>query len=119
MALVEIARFLDATEAQVVASALRSGDIYVLVQGETLALMDANLINAMGGLRLWVPEADAEAARAFIGANRARPSTLDPLPAGEAAGRTVMSLLLTLLTGSIVPLRPKRPERLGDGRLGE
>jgi len=115
MDMVQVAQFLDPTEAQVVASGLRSGDIFVHVQGELLGQMDVNLVYAMGGLRLWVPRDDVEDARAFINANRRRPSELAPLPVAESAVRTVVSLLLTFLTGSVVPLRPRRPERLGEG----
>ena len=86
----------------------------VHLQGELLGQMDVNLVYAMGGIRLWVPTDDAEDARAFINASRRQPSELAPLPRAESAVRTVASLLLTFLTGAIVPLRPRRPERLGD-----
>jgi hypothetical protein len=119
MDMVQVARFLDPTEAQVVASALRSGGMLVHVQGETLGQMDMNLVYAMGGLRLWVPEAEAEDARAFINASRRQPSTLAPLPAAESAVRTTLSLLLTLLIGAVVPLRPRRPERLRESATAD
>jgi hypothetical protein len=115
MDMVQVARFLDPTEAQVVASALRSGGMLVHIQGEVLGQMDVNLVYAMGGIRLWVPEDDAEDARSFINASRCQPSDLAPLPVAEATVRTVLSFLLTFLFGSVVPLRPRRPERLGDG----
>ena len=114
MALVEVARFLDITEAQVVASALRSGGIFVFLQNEVISRMDVNLAYAAGGVRLWVPEAEAEDAKSFIAASRVKPSTAAPLQKAEAGARTIVSLLLTLLTGSVVPLRPRRPARLGD-----
>ena len=41
------------------------------------------------------------------------------LRVAEAAARTLASLLLTLVTGLVMPLRPRRPERLGDGPLAE
>ena len=112
--MVQVARFLDPTEAQVVASALRSSGMPVHVQGEAVGQMDVNLVYAMGGIRLWVPEDEAEDARAFINASRRQPSSLAPLPVPEATVRTALSFLLTFLTGSVVPLRPRRPERLGD-----
>ena len=119
MALVEVARFLDLTEAQVVASALRSGGLFVFVQNEVIGRMDVNLLYAVGGIRIWVPEAEAADARAYIAASRRQPSSLEPLPAAEATARSLASLLLTLVTGVVTPLRPRRPERLGDGPMAE
>ncbi len=119
MALVEVARFLDMTEAQVVASALRSAGVFVFVQNEVMGQMDVNLLYAIGGVRLWVPEEDFEDARAYIAASRRTPSQTAPLPVAEAATRTVASLLLTLLFGFVVPLRPRRPERLGEGAAAD
>ena len=114
MDMVQVARFLDPTEAQVVAAALRSGGVLVHLQGEVLGQMDVNLVYAIGGIRVWVPEGDAEDARAFINASRRQPSSLSPLPVAEATLRVALSFLLTFIFGSIVPLRPRRPERLGD-----
>jgi hypothetical protein len=114
MALVKIARFLDLTEAQVVASALRSGGVHVLVQNEAIGRIDINLRYAVGGFQIWVPEADAPDSYAFIAAARRQPSTLKPLPVAEATFRTALSLVLTFLTGTVVPLRPRRPQRLDD-----
>ena len=119
MALVEVARFLDLTEAEVVASVLRSSGMFVFVQNEIIGQMNVNLRYAMGGLRIWVPGADAADARTFIAASRRQPSTLEPLPVAEATVRTALSFLLTFLTGSVVPLRPRRPERLGDEQLAD
>jgi hypothetical protein len=119
MALVEVARFLDLAEAQVVASALRSGGIFVFEQNEVLGRLDVNLVYAMGGVRIWVPEDEADDAREFISQSRRQPSTLEPLPAVEATTLTLMSMLLTLATGIVLPLRPRRPERLGDGQMAE
>jgi len=114
VALVEVARFLDLTEAEVAASALRSGGIFVVLQNEVITRMDVNLAHAVGGVRLCVPQDDAADARAFIAEHRRRPSDKAPLPKAEAAARTAFSLLLTLFTGAFVPLRPKRPGRLTD-----
>jgi len=114
MALVEIARFADLTEAQVAASALRASGIPVLVQNENWSQANASLTLAMGGLRLWVPEEEAPDARAFIEAQRSKPSAMAPLGGAEATVRTTLSLLLTFLFGVIVPLRPRRSGRLID-----
>ena len=119
MALVRVARFLDLTEAEVVASALRSGGLFVFVQNEITGRMRVNWVYAMGGFGIWVPEEEAADARAFIAESRRKASTLAPLPVAEAAVRIVLSFLLTVLTGQVVPLRPRRPERLGDGELAD
>jgi len=115
MRFVEIARFTDLTEPQVAASALRASGIPVILQRDHVLQVHANLIYAMGGPGLLVPEADAEAARSFLDEIRTQPSTLAPLGAVEASARFVLSIALTWLTGFIVPLRARRFERLGDG----
>ena len=66
MALVEVARILDLTEAQAAASALRASGIEVFVQNENWGQTEAYLQIGMGGFRLWTPAEDAEDARAFI-----------------------------------------------------
>lgn len=114
MALVQVARILDITEAQVVTSALRSAGIFVMVQSESLAQSNASLLQAMGGLAVMVPDEEADAARAFIEAHRCRPSTLAPLPRAEMGIRAILSLLLTSTVGMLLPLRPRRPGRLAD-----
>jgi hypothetical protein len=115
MRFVEIARFTDLTEPQVAASALRASGIPVILQREYLSQVHINLLYALGGPGLLVPEEDAEAARAFLNEVRTQPSTLAPLGTVEASLRFVFSVALTWATGFIVPLRPRRFERLGDG----
>jgi hypothetical protein len=114
MALVEATRFLDLTEAQVAASALRASGIDAEVVDEAIGRNAFTLQLAMGGFRLMVDEADAAAARALVEDCRAEPSALAPLPPREAAARTLLSLALTLLMGLPAPLRPRRPSRLVD-----
>jgi hypothetical protein len=114
MALVEVTRFLDLTEAQVAASALHASGIEAEVVDEVLGRNAFALQLAMGGFRLMVDEADAAAARALVEDCRAEPSAIAPLPPREAAARTLLSLALTLLTGVAAPLRPRRPSRLVD-----
>ncbi|WP_372780911.1 hypothetical protein [Phenylobacterium sp.] len=115
MRFVEVARFTDLTEPQVAASALRASGIPVILQRDLVIQVHVNLIYAIGGPGLLVPEEDAEAARAFLNEVRTQPSTLAPLGSVEATLRLILSLALTWLTGFIVPLRPRRFERLGDG----
>jgi hypothetical protein len=64
MALVEIARFLDLSEAQAAAAALRASDIPAVVQAEAYQPM------SFGGFRLWAPSEEAEDARAFLAESR-------------------------------------------------
>jgi hypothetical protein len=73
MELVRIARFADLTEAQVAASALRASGIDVLVQGENHSQTFSLIQQALGGVGLWVPEDDADDAKAFVAARRAQP----------------------------------------------
>jgi hypothetical protein len=108
MALVEIARFVDLTEAQVAASALRASGVPVFMQNEHWGQTEFTMQMAMGGFRLWVPEQEAPDARAFISANRRKPLTITPLAGCEAAGWGALSVLISLLSGVITPLRPRR-----------
>ena len=66
MAMVEIARFTDVTEAQTAASALRASGIPVLIQNEFWGQNQFYMQIAMGGFRLWTPQKDAVDAKAFI-----------------------------------------------------
>lgn len=114
MRLVEVARYLDVTEAQVAASALRASGIPVLVQNEGCVHALGHLMFAMGGLRLWVPEAEAREARAFLVECRRRPSRLKPLKPVEAGTWMGLSLLLSFCFGGFAPVRPRRFDRLED-----
>ncbi len=98
MALVEVARFLELTEAQAAAAALRASGIPVFMQNENWGQTEAYLQLAMGGFRLWAPEEEAAAAKAFIGACRAEPSQIEPQ---GGPGQTAMGLGLLFLLGPI------------------
>lgn len=95
MALVEIAGFLELTEAQAATSALRASGIPVFLQNENWGQTEAYLQIAMGGFRIWTPEEDAEAAKAFIAACRAKPSEIAAQggPAQAAVGIGLFVLL--------------------------
>lgn len=99
MALVEIAKFLDLTEAQAAAAALRASGVPVFMQNENWGQTEPYLQLAMGGFRLWTPEEEAEDARAFLATAHA-----DPLPTepghGDAA-LTLMAALGVLLTPAL------------------
>ena len=70
MALVEVGRFLDITEAQVAAAALRASGVETFLQGELHGQNVYLLQQAIGGFGLWVNSADAEDARAFLAESR-------------------------------------------------
>jgi hypothetical protein len=100
MALVEIARMYDLTEAQVAAAALRASGIPAHLQNEHVAQANPLLQTAVGGFGLWAPEEDAADARAFLRARRRPP----PQPAEEMAvprrRRRWFAALLGLLLGT-------------------
>ncbi|HEY8573711.1 putative signal transducing protein [Phenylobacterium sp.] len=114
MALVEVARFLDLTEAQAAASALRAYGVPVFLQNENWGQTEAYLQLAMGGFRLWVPEEEAEAATALIGEARGEPLETRP---HEVAVFTLGAVVLAAATGFlgwlILPFRKRR--ELADG----
>ncbi len=117
MALVEVARFLDLTEAQAAAAALRASDVPVFLQNENWGQTEAYLQLAMGGFRIWTPEEDAEEARAFIEACRAETSQIAPQggPAQTAAGVGLM-LLLGPAAAWIVTAFRRRSSRITEDR---
>jgi hypothetical protein len=66
MALVEIARFLDVREAQIARSALQASGLNAVLMDEYRAQNIWMEQLAIGGVRLFVPEADAEGASSFL-----------------------------------------------------
>lgn len=66
MALVEVARFDDLSEAQVAASALRAAGMDPFLQGENQGSTNVLSIRWQGGLRLWVLDADKDLAREIL-----------------------------------------------------
>jgi hypothetical protein len=112
MELVEVGRFLDLSEAQTAASALRASGMEIFVQNENWGQTEAYLQLAMGGFRLWTRDRDAEAARAFIKACRAEPSEIAPQGgAGQAVGALALLLLLGPAVGWIATLFHRRGSR--------
>lgn len=99
MALVEIARFSDITEAQAAAAALRASNIPVMLQNEFHGHAMFYMSQALGGFRLWTPEADAADARAFIEACRGEPRRVevDAYPAV-----TLLAVITATLLGPII-----------------
>jgi hypothetical protein len=66
MALVEVGRFLDLSEAQAAASALRASGMHVLMQNENWGQIETHMQLAVGGFPLLTAEEDADDARAFL-----------------------------------------------------
>jgi len=114
MALVEVARFLDFTEAQAAAAALRASGMPVFMQNENWGQTEAYLQLAMGGFRLWTPEEEAEDARAFLASVARDPAPPRRQTAGDTAA-TAAALTLALLAGPLGWLvAPFRRRRLPD-----
>ena len=82
MDLVEIARFLDPTEAQAAAAALRSSGMHVHVQNEHYGQVEPYLQVALGGFGLYASSEDAADARMFIASiqREAAATALKPAP---------------------------------------
>jgi hypothetical protein len=96
MALVEVARFVDAPEAQVAAAALRASGIETLIQGELHGQNMFFLQQALGGYGLWVEEEDALDAETLIGACRQAPH--EPVE-NTRRGRSLLAIAAGFLFG--------------------
>lgn len=98
MALVQIARIFDLTEAQVAAAGLRASGIPTHLQNEHIAQANPLLQGAVGGFGLWVLEEDAADARAFLRIGRPAP----PIDAAERPRRRRrwLAVALGLLFGT-------------------
>ena len=98
MALVEVARFLELTEAQAVVAALRASGVPVFLQNENLGQTNLTWQHAMGGFQLWTREEDASDVRAFLQQARRdyQPAAREPQ---AAAARPLLAILLSLLIG--------------------
>ena len=66
MALVEVARFDDLSEAQVAVSALRAAGLQPFLQGENQGSTNVLSIRWQGGLRVWVLDTDFELASEIL-----------------------------------------------------
>lgn len=100
MALVQIARIFDLTEAQVAVAALRASDIPAHLQNEHIAQANPLLQGAVGGFGLWVLEEDAADARAFLRARqRPPPQPAEDMPAPRRRRRW-FAVLLGLMFGT-------------------
>lgn len=114
--MIEVARFLDLSEAQTAAAALRASGIEVFVQNENWGQTEAYLQFAMGGFRLWTHEDDAGDARVFIETCRATPSEIAPEGgAAQAIGGLALALTLGPVAGFLAALFHRRGSRLRAG----
>ena len=95
MSLVEIARFVDGTEAQVAASALRASGIEPLIQGE-LHAQNVYFLQQALGYGLLVDEADAADARALIAECRGQPAAP---PENPRRRRNILAIATGFLFG--------------------
>jgi hypothetical protein len=104
MSMVEIARFANLQEAQIAAARLRADGYPVLIQNENWAASDFLMTVAMGGLRLWAPASEAEAARRLIAELRvAEPAIeVDDDDREEPKRATISGLATALRTTSSV-----------------
>ncbi|HWA62608.1 MAG TPA: DUF2007 domain-containing protein [Caulobacteraceae bacterium] len=124
MALVEVARFADLTEAHVAAAGLRSAGMPVLVQNADWGQNAFPMQIAMGGFRVWTAEEDAGDARDFIRAcRRSDPAAVD-WPSHPYALRALplalAALFLLFVTGNlawILAAVRRRPSIVGVGLL--
>lgn len=82
---VRIARFIDLQEAQIAAGLLGSQGLNVHIQNEQLGAVDYLIRQAIGGFGLWVPEDEAEEAKALLAQTAHEAAAIEPDP--ELAAR--------------------------------
>ncbi len=99
MALRNIARFADLTEAQVAASALEASGIEVLLADEVQGRNMPFLGQALGGYGLWVDETDERDATTLVEAGRATPR--EPIERTKARPPLWLALLAGLFGFSV------------------
>ncbi len=103
--LVEVTRFLDATEAQIALGYLRSHDLDASLGEGHFAAQDSPLTMALGGIRLLVPAAVLPKARSLLAAaERQRPACpacgslrLVAVPSGGPTRGGLLAFLSTLI----------------------
>lgn len=99
MDLVEIKRFLDLTEAQAAAAALRASGMPVHVQNEHYGQTEPYLQIALGGFGIYASEADAADARAYLATVHSEAAADGPAPAPENEIVTTGVIILAAATG--------------------
>lgn len=77
---VRVAQFIDLQEAQIAAGLLGSQGFTVHLQNEQLGAVDFLIRQAIGGFGVWVPEAEAEDAKAALAEAAAEAEAFEPDP---------------------------------------
>jgi hypothetical protein len=99
MDLVEIKRFLDLTEAQAAAAALRASGMSIHVQNEHYGQTEPYLQIALGGFGIYAAEADARDARAYLAAVHSEATADLPAPPPQNELVTTGVVVLAAATG--------------------
>lgn len=108
MALVQVARFSEVTEAQVAASALRASGIFCLLQNENICQVDFLLQQAVGGFGIWVSEADADDVTIYFALIRDQAPKLKIEWSKLGVLQVALSVGLSLFSGMPVPIKFRR-----------
>lgn len=103
--MIEIARFSDVYEAEIVASRLRADGYDPVLGGAEHAKVNVLVLQALGGVNLSVPDDQADAARALLEALRAGAERLedaDPVPSKPARKAGLLAILTLIGLGFLV-----------------
>lgn len=103
--MIEIARFADVYEAEIVASRLRAGGYDAVLGGAEHAKVNVLVLQALGGVNLSVPDDQADAARALLEALRGgseRIEDADPVSSNPARKAGIVAILTVIGLGFLV-----------------
>jgi len=103
--MIEIARFADVYEAEIVASRLRAEGYDAVLGGAEHAKVNMLVLQALGGVNLSVPDHQADSARALLEALRGgaeRIEDADPVQSKPARKVGVVAILTVIGLGFLV-----------------
>ena len=103
--MIEIARFADVYEAEIVASRLRAEGYDAVLGGAEHAKVNVLVLQALGGVNLSVPDHQADAARALLESLRSgaeRIADADPVPSKPVRKVGVAAILTVIGLGFLV-----------------
>lgn len=103
--MIEIARFADVYEAEIVASRLRADGYDPVLGGAEHAKVNVLVLQALGGVNLSVPDDQADAARTLLEALRGgaeRIEDADPVSPKPARKAGLVALLAVLGMGWLI-----------------